>query len=318
MSPNPESDPIDLSVVIPVHNEAEALPELVNRLRSVLPGAAERWEIILVDDGSTDGSARLLRRMAYVEPRLHPFATRIRQGQTHALRAGLARARGRIVVTLDGDLQNPPEEIPKLVAALDDTVDVVVGWRRDRHDPFLVRRFPSEIANRWIRRLTRVPVHDHGCALRAYRADVIRDLHLYGDHHRLLPAVCFLHGARIREIPVAHAPRRTGRSKYGVRRVFRVLADVLAIYMLLRYRRHPSIWFLYLALPMAFFASMALLMYGLTTVQTPESPAVVWLGAAFILGVCSLSLGAMAVFSEFMLRMEPSALRPRILGGVAS
>jgi glycosyltransferase involved in cell wall biosynthesis len=235
---------------VPAFDEAGSLPELLARVRAALETLARPWELVVVDDGSADGTASVLRSLAATEPRLRVFAARRRLGQTAALKAGLARARGAVIVTLDADLQNPPEEIPRLVRALDEGADVVTGWRRRRHDRWLSRRLPSALANAWIRHATGIPIHDHGCALKAYRREVIDRLHLYGDHHRLVTAVCALHGAGVREIEVAHEPRRTGRSKYGTGRVLRVLADVIAMQMLLRHRRRPSMWFFRLAAPL--------------------------------------------------------------------
>ena len=295
---------VDVSAVVPAHNESGTLPELLERLARVLEGLTPRWEIVIVDDGSDDDSASLLAAAAAREPRIRPFAARRRRGQTAALRAGFRRARGDVLVTLDADLQNLPEDVPRLLSELAHA-DVVSGWRKDRREPFLSRRLPSLAANWWIRRLTGIPVHDHGCALKAYRREAVEDLHLYGDHHRLLVAFCWLAGARVREVPVGHAPRRAGRSKYGGRRVLRVLADVLAMNVLLRYRRRPSTWFLYLALPLAALASAAFLLSGLVTAGNRLEPDVVWLSAACILGVSSCSLGAMALFSEYLHRLEP-------------
>ncbi len=298
-----------LSVVVPVHDEAGSVEELARRVRAVGDALGIGWELVVVDDGSTDGTPARLRALASADPRLRVLATHRRRGQTTALKAGLARARGEILVTMDGDLQNAPEDIPLLLRALDEGADVVIGWRRDRRDPFFSRRLPSIAANRWIRRFTGIAVHDHGCALKAYRRELVREMHLYGDHHRLVTAVAALHGARVREVVVSHAPRREGRSKYGGGRVLRVLADVFAIHLLLRHRRRPSVWFLKLAAPLVLGAAAAAAAAVWTAMSRPSAPQVVWVGAAFILGFGAVSLAGTGFFAELLLRLEPLRLR---------
>jgi glycosyltransferase involved in cell wall biosynthesis len=302
-----------LSVVVPLHDEAGSVEELVRRVRAVGEASGLGWELVMVDDGSADGTAERLRALASADPRLRVLATRRRRGQTTALKAGLARARGEVLVTMDGDLQNAPEDIPLLLQALNEGADVVIGWRRDRRDPFFSRRLPSLVANRWIRRLTGIEVHDHGCALKAYRRELVREMHLYGDHHRLVTALTALHGARVREVVVSHAPRREGRSKYGGGRVLRVLADVFAIHLLLRHRRRPSVWFLKLALPLVLGAVGATGVAVWSALRWPAASLVVWVGAAFILGFGASSLVATGLFAELLLRLEPLHLRA---GGV--
>ena len=296
-----------LSVVVPVHNEVESLGELVARVGAVLDALGRRGELILVDDGSSDGTGVVLRRLAAREPRLRIFATRRRRGQTMALKAGLARARGEIVVTLDGDLQNAPEDIPVLLQALDAGADLVTGWRRERHDGWFTRRLPSMAANAWIRRLTGVPIHDHGCALKAYRRWLVDALHLYGDHHRLVTGYAALQGARIAEVPVRHAPRRSGRSKYGLSRLLRVTADALAMHLLLRHRRRPSRWFFRQAAPFFVLAGLTTILAG-ASADGPES-VVVWIGATFILAFAAVSLAAYGLFAELLVRLAPAAPR---------
>jgi glycosyltransferase involved in cell wall biosynthesis len=307
--PGPAPAHPEISVVVPAFDEAGSLPELLARVRTALETLARPWELVVVDDGSTDGTASVLRSLAATEPRLRVFAARRRLGQTAALKAGLARARGAVIVTLDADLQNPPEEIPRLVRALDEGADVVTGWRRHRHDRWLSRRLPSALANAWIRHATGIPIHDHGCALKAYRREVINRLHLYGDHHRLVTAVCALHGARVREIEVAHEPRRTGRSKYGTGRVLRVLADVIAMQMLLRHRRRPSLWFFRLAAPLCVGMIVAALASVAPLIEEHSPMSVVWIGASLILGFGAASMVAAGFFAELLLRLEPSHLQ---------
>ena len=209
-----------ISVVIPAHNEFDAVDELVQRIGDVLNGTPSPWELILVDDGSTDGTDVRLRQIAETNPNLRVYSTRRRQGQTAALKAGLHRARGDIIVTLDADLENFPEDIPKLLEKLEGGADVVVGWRKDREGSWFSRKLPSKLANAIIRRMTHLPIHDQGCGLKVFRRWVINSLFLYGEHHRLISCLCAMHHATLEEIPVGHSERRSGQSKYGLKRTY--------------------------------------------------------------------------------------------------
>ncbi len=235
-APSPE---LDLTVVVPVYNERESIEPLCRALHGVLSSMDRSYEVVLVDDGSTDGSWDELRRMAAELPRFRCIRLRRNFGQTPAMSAGIDAARGRIIVTLDADLQNEPADIPTLLAAMQPDVDVVSGWRRDRKDPFWTRRIPSMIANSLISRITGVALHDYGCTLKAYRAEVLRGVRLYGEMHRFIPALCSWVGARVVEVPVRHHPRRFGRSKYGLSRTLRVVLDLITVKYLLRYSHRP-------------------------------------------------------------------------------
>ncbi|WP_334133474.1 glycosyltransferase family 2 protein [Tepidimonas sp.] len=231
----------DVSVVIPVYNEHDNLRELVQRVGAALGPTGWTFELLCVDDGSTDGSAALLAELARDHPWLHPVILARNYGQSTALQAGFERARGRYVVTLDGDLQNDPADIPALIERLenDPAVDVISGWRRQRQDKALSRRLPSVLANRLISWATRVPLHDYGCALKAYRRDIIERIRLYGELHRFIPSLAREVGARIIEVPVRHHARTRGQSKYGIDRTFRVILDLVLIVFFLRYRQRP-------------------------------------------------------------------------------
>jgi glycosyltransferase involved in cell wall biosynthesis len=206
---------IELSVVVPIFNEYESLPRLVEALTQVLDSLRLAYEIICVDDGSTDGSSSQLRQLSQTTPALRAILLRRNYGQTAAMAAGFDYARGNIIVTMDGDLQNDPVDIPRLLDRLDEGFDLVSGWRKNRHDNPVTRLLPSKIANWLIARVTGVKLHDYGCSLKAYRGEVLHDMNLYGELHRFLPALAFIEGARITEIPVTHHPRRFGDSKYG-------------------------------------------------------------------------------------------------------
>ena len=229
----------ELSVVIPVFNEADNIEPLVRKLTSVMQGIGKSYEIILVDDGSTDGSFDTMKRICGSFDNLRIIRFRKNFGQTSAFSAGFDHARGSIVVTMDADLQNDPEDIPLLLEKLGDGYDIVSGWRRNRHDSFFTRRLPSRIANYLISSLTGVPLHDYGCSLKAYRIEVLNNIRLYGEMHRFIPAVASWMGISVGEIEVRHAPRVSGQSSYGIMRTVRVLLDLLTVKFLLGFSTKP-------------------------------------------------------------------------------
>jgi glycosyltransferase involved in cell wall biosynthesis len=230
---------IDLSVVAPVYNEEENVPLLVQELQAVLSTLQRSWEIVLVDDGSTDRSWERLVEAARTHPRLRLVRLRRNFGQTAAMTAGFQEARGKVIVTMDADLQNDPAEIPKLLERMDAGFDVVSGWRKDRKDAFLTRLLPSMIANAMISKFTGVALHDYGCTLKAYSREIVSHIDLYGEMHRFIPALASWVGGRIDEVPVNHRPRRFGKSKYGLSRIVKVLLDLLTVKFLLRYSTRP-------------------------------------------------------------------------------
>ncbi len=239
----------DVSVVVPVFNEEQNVAPLCAAIREALAAWPRSFELVLVDDGSTDRTLERIRREAGADPRVRPVCLRRNAGQTAAMAAGFARARGRVIVSMDGDLQNDPRDIPLVVGRLDHGYDVVCGWRKQRQDAFLSRTLPSRIANRLIAWITGVPIHDNGCSLKAYRAEVVQALNLYSDMHRFLPALSSMTGARIDEIVVRHHPRTRGQSKYGISRTFKVLADMITIKMITQFSSRPGLWFATLSLP---------------------------------------------------------------------
>jgi glycosyltransferase involved in cell wall biosynthesis len=228
-----------VSVVIPLLNEEESLEPLHERLYAVMESMDRSAELILVDDGSTDGSFEILKRLHLQNDRVRVIRLRRNFGQTAAFSAGFDAARGDVIVTMDGDLQNDPADIPKLLDKIDEGYDVVSGWRVDRQDKFLTRRLPSTIANYLISKTTGVYLHDYGCSLKAYRSEVLKNLKLYGELHRFIPALASWMGIRIAEIPVNHAPRRFGRSKYGLQRTIKVVLDLFTVKFLLAYGTRP-------------------------------------------------------------------------------
>jgi glycosyltransferase involved in cell wall biosynthesis len=232
-----------VSIVVPVYNEQESIPRLVDAVRVALEGRGQ-WELLLIDDGSTDRTREIASALAAADPRVRVIPLARNYGQTAATQAGFDHAVGEVVVSMDGDLQNDPADIPRIAAMLEQDYDLVAGYREQRRDPFLTRRLPSLIANRIIRHITGVQIRDNGCSLKGYRRELLQRLHLYSDMHRFIPAVAAATaGARIAEIPVRHHPRRFGRSKYGLSRIAKVLADLLTIKMIRSFRDRPLVMF---------------------------------------------------------------------------
>lgn len=232
-----------ISIVIPLFNELECLDELYSVLDLYCRSHHSEYEIILVDDGSTDNSVGTLKALASSDVNVRIVVLQRNFGQTAAMSAGINRAKHDFIITMDGDLQNDPNDIPLLLNALNDDLDVISGWRRKREDKALTRRIPSQIANWLIGRVTGLRLHDYGCSLKAYRARAIKNVRLYGDLHRFIPALCALQGAKVEEVVVSHHPRKTGYSKYGLGRTFRVIVDLLTVKFLLSYGTRPMHFF---------------------------------------------------------------------------
>lgn len=230
---------LDVSIVVPVYNEEESVNHLVAEVHAAMDPTGKRYELVLVDDGSSDGTWPLLERMADADPALHLVRFRRNFGQTAAMQAGLDAARGNRIVTMDADLQNDPADIPLMLQKLDEGYDLVAGWRKYRKDPFLNRKLPSMIANRIISVATKVKLHDYGCTLKAMTSEVGKELRLYGEMHRFIPAVATWVGARILEVPVNHRARQFGQSKYGIGRTLRVVLDLITVRFIQSYLTRP-------------------------------------------------------------------------------
>jgi glycosyltransferase involved in cell wall biosynthesis len=230
---------IDVSIVIPLYNEEENLELLFKGLKDALASLGRTCEIIFVDDGSRDGTYNILKKIAASDPRVWVVRFRRNFGQTAAFSAGFHLAHGDVVVTMDGDLQNDPRDIATLLQKVDEGFDVVSGWRVNRQDKFITRKIPSRIANALISRVTGVKLHDYGCSLKAYRRDVVKNIHLYGEMHRFIPALASWVGTQVAEVPVNHHARRFGKSKYGLGRTVRVVLDLITVKFLLDYATRP-------------------------------------------------------------------------------
>lgn len=257
LAPHGKVGELDLSVVIPLYNEVESLPHLYKALDAVLRRLGKTYEILLVDDGSRDGTPEELGRLASLDPHVKVILFRRNFGQTAAMVAGFDHSCGRVIIPMDGDLQNDPADIPLLLEKIDSGFDVVSGWRKNRQDRALLRKFPSRIANWLIGRVTGVRLHDYGCSMKAYRAEVLKGTRLYGEMHRFIPALANLVGARICEVPLSHHARRFGKSKYGLRRTLKVLLDLLTVKFLTDYSTKPIYFFGSIGMALCFLGILA-------------------------------------------------------------
>ena len=296
------STPLDLSVVVPLYNEEESLPYLVEQLTDALRPSGERFELVLVNDGSSDRTAEVLEQLSHEVPELVAVLLRKNYGQTAAMAAGFDVAQGDVIVSLDGDLQNDPADIPMLLAKLREGYDLVSGWRHQRQDAALQRKLPSRIANRLIGRVTGVKLHDYGCSLKAYRREVLSDMRLYGELHRFLPALAFIEGARITEVKVNHRARQFGSSKYGIDRTFRVLMDLLTVWFMKRFLTRPMYVFGFgglIAMLGSLLASSYLLVVKLMGGDIGNRPL---LTLAVVLGLAGIQLFCFGLLGELLIR----------------
>ena len=294
--------PLDLSVVVPLYNEEESLPYLVEQLTDALRPTGERFELVLVNDGSSDRTAEVLEQLSHGVPELVAVLLRKNYGQTAAMAAGFDVAQGDVIVSLDGDLQNDPADIPMLLAKLREGYDLVSGWRHQRQDAALQRKLPSRIANRLIGRVTGVKLHDYGCSLKAYRREVLSDMRLYGELHRFLPALAFIEGARITEVKVNHRARQYGSSKYGIDRTFRVLMDLLTVWFMKRFLTRPMYVFGFgglIAMLGSLLASSYLLVVKLMGGDIGNRPL---LTLAVVLGLAGIQLFCFGLLGELLIR----------------
>ena len=293
---------VALSIVVPIYNEEESLPFLVNQLLEVLQPMEETFELVLVNDGSSDNSAEVIRKLSFDIPELVGVLLRKNYGQTAAMAAGFDISSGEIVVTLDGDLQNDPTDIPLLVNKIRDGFDLVSGWRYRRQDAAISRKLPSKIANRLIGKVTGVRLNDYGCSLKAYRKEVLTDMRLYGELHRFLPVLANIEGARITEVKVNHRARQFGSSKYGIDRTFRVLMDLLTVWFMNRFLTRPMYVFGFggiLAIIGSFITSFYLLTIKLLGEDIGNRPLLIF---ALLLAVTGVQLFGFGLLGELQIR----------------
>ena len=293
---------VALSIVVPIYNEEESLPFLLDQLLKVLQPMEETFELVLVNDGSSDNSAEVIRKLSFDIPELVGVLLRKNYGQTAAMAAGFDISSGEIVVTLDGDLQNDPADIPLLVNKIRDGFDLVSGWRYRRQDAAISRKLPSKIANRLIGKVTGVRLNDYGCSLKAYRKEVLTDMRLYGELHRFLPVLANIEGARITEVKVNHRARQFGSSKYGIDRTFRVLMDLLTVWFMNRFLTRPMYVFGFggiLAIIGSFLTSFYLLIIKFLGEDIGNRPLLIF---ALLLAVTGVQLFGFGLLGELQIR----------------
>jgi glycosyltransferase involved in cell wall biosynthesis len=292
---------MDLSVVVPIFNEEENIPVLHARISEALGGGKIDYELILVDDGSSDNSYAALKVLAAKDKRVKVVHFRRNFGQTAAMAAGFDLASGRVVVPMDGDLQNDPLDIPLLLERIDEGYDVVSGWRKDRKDTFVNRKLPSMIANGVISRMTGVHLHDYGCTLKAYRREVLEDVNLYGEMHRFVPALAHQVGGKVTEMPVRHHERLHGVSKYGISRTMKVILDLMTVKFLLQYSTKPiqlfGRWGIYTLCAGAVSGALTVYMKLFEQMSMNRNPLLILTAFLLFMGVQFIVLGLLAELS---------------------
>ena len=286
---------MNFSIVVPIYNEEDSIQELHRALAAALDPVDTDYEIILVDDGSTDGSFSALQTIAANDGRVKIIRLRRNFGQTAAMSAGFDAASGSVIIPMDGDLQNDPADIPRLISKIDEGFDVVSGWRNDRKDTFLTRKIPSMLANLLISRLTGVHLHDYGCTLKAYRREVLDGINLYGEMHRFVPALASQVGAKVTELPVRHHPRMFGTSKYGISRTVRVVLDLMTVMFLLQYSTKPiqlfGRWGIYTIFAGCVSGALTLYMKWFEQINMNRNPLLILTAFLLFMGVQFIVLG---------------------------
>jgi len=293
---------VDLSVVIPVYNEEESVNFLYEAVTKALFYLNRPYEILLVDDGSKDDTYQNALTLASSDSRLKIVKLKRNYGQTTALHAGFQNAKGKVIVTMDGDLQNDPDDIPLMLNKMDEGYDIVLGWRHDRKDFFISRKLPSKIANWLIRKVTGIPVKDNGCAIRAYRAEVIKNFPMYSEMHRLMPVITALVGAKFAQIKVKHHPRKFGHSKYGLSRIYKVLLDLVALKTIFSFFYIPLFGFGFLALASGLISLVILTIGILFLFIYPGQSLVTLFGASALFASLSLFLYFLGIMCHLIYR----------------
>jgi glycosyltransferase involved in cell wall biosynthesis len=295
----------EVSIVVPLYNEQENVARLCNATHAALARMRRTYELVLVDDGSSDGTYGAAAAIARSDPRVRFVVLARNAGQTAAMAAGMAHARGKYLVTMDGDLQNDPRDIPLLIDTLEEDYDLVAGWRMKRRDKLLTRKIPSRIANWLIGKITAIPIRDNGCSLKAYRASVMRHVPLYSEMHRFIPAMSAIVGARIIQVPVRHHARQFGRSKYGLSRIYKVLLDLLSIRLVVAYANRPLVWFGKMAI-MPAVLSIAFTAAGIASAVS-GTYSLPLIGSALVLALAVgflLALGSVAELAKHLARRD--------------
>jgi glycosyltransferase involved in cell wall biosynthesis len=293
---------MDLSVVVPLYNEEDNLKLLYRAITTALAPLKLSYEILFVDDGSRDNTFIRAAELARTDSRLRVIKFRRNYGQTPAMVAGIEHANGDIIITMDGDLQNDPKDIPLFLEKLREGYDIVVGWRHKRQDKLITRKIPSKIANWLIGKITGVPIKDNGCSLKAYRAKLIQNIPLYSEMHRFIPAMASIAGTRIAEVKVNHHPRRHGKSKYGLSRIYKVLLDLLVIKTLLTFFSRPMISFALAALITGAVSSFSLIAALFEAFHHPHQSSAIFFGLGLLYAALALTLFLWGMLAEIIYR----------------
>ena len=293
-----------ISVILPVYNEEKSIPTLHEELKDVFLGLQKEYEVIWVNDASEDGSLEVLKELAFRDRRIKVINFRFNSGQTAAMSAGIKHATGEIIIPMDSDLQNDPKDIPRFLDKLDQGFDVVSGWRKNRKDFVLSRRLPSVLANGLIRYITGVKIHDYGCSMKAYKSDIIKDVILYGEMHRFIPAYTAWHGGKITEIVVNHRPRKFGKTNYGIGRTFNVILDLIVVKFLSKYMDKPMHFFGgigFLSLGLGIFSGLWSVFLKIVHLRDfVTTPLPVFSALFIIVGVVLITMG---VIAEMIMRV---------------
>ena len=291
-----------ISIVVPVYNESDSIRLLINEIINVMKSHQLLFELIIVNDGSVDRTSNVLENLSLEIKQLTVINLRKNYGQTAALAAGFDHSNGDIIVTLDGDLQNDPNDIPKLITNINEGYDLICGWRFQRKDKLLNRRIPSQIANRLIGNVTGIHLHDYGCSLKAFKHEIIKDIKLYGELHRFLPVLANIEGAKIKEIKVNHRSRKYGQSKYGIDRTFRVLMDLLTVWFMNKFLTRPMHVFGFIgiiSIISSFIMSSYLIVLKFLGESIGNRPLLIF---ALILGIAGVQLFSFGLLGELLMR----------------
>jgi glycosyltransferase involved in cell wall biosynthesis len=299
---------MDLSIAVPLFNEEESVPKLYSRIIEAIEPMNVEFEILFVDDGSVDGTFSVAEQIAAQDSRLRVVKFRRNYGQTAAMAAGIDNARGRVIVTMDGDLQNDPSDIPGMVSMIDQGYDMVVGWRFDRQDKLISRKIPSRIANWLIGKVTGIPIKDNGCSLKVFRAALIQAIPLYAEMHRFIPAMSSIAAPRIAEVKVRHHARQFGESKYGLSRIYKVLIDLLAIKTIVSFASRPLLWFVALSIPFL-IAGMVIIVFQVlgAALGARDLPLAAW-GTSILLLSLAFGLAMAGMLGEIVYRTGDSRI----------
>ena len=313
MNPLPTNTDPDISIVIPVYNEEASIILLYNSLKEVCNRLGLNYELIFIDDGSTDSTYGILSELYQKTSKLRVIKFRKNYGQTAGMSAGFRYAKGKVIISMDGDLQNDPKDIPKFLKKIEEGNDIVCGWRRNRQDKLISRKIPSKAANWLIGKITGIPIHDNGCSLKAYKSALIKNISLYSDLHRFIPAMASLTGARTTEIVVNHHPRQFGNAKYGLSRVWKVLFDIVSVKMLISFSEKPAIWFGILSIPFWFLGISFLIISMIMYFYTHNNFTIIFPTSAILCLFASTQLLVLGFLGEYILRLEKKIRRRNTL-----